>query len=108
MFNWPLARAHRIGRFSENKNRPIIAKLFNEKEVESVMSKGFKLKNTDFSISRDYSQIVREKRRQLLRFAKSEKKEGDKVRLVFDKLFINSVPYVWDNAASCAVRVSDQ
>ncbi|KAH7986649.1 hypothetical protein HPB49_025872 [Dermacentor silvarum] len=55
-----IARAHRIGRFSPVKPRPIIAKLFNEKEVETVMANGFKLKNTTFSVSRDYSEAVRD------------------------------------------------
>ncbi|KAH8036365.1 hypothetical protein HPB51_025706 [Rhipicephalus microplus] len=63
-----LARAHRIGRFSREKKRPIIAKLFNEKEVETILSKGFKLKNTPLSVARDYSEAVRDKRRKLLQF----------------------------------------
>lgn len=101
-----IARAHRIGRFSPDKPRPIIAKLFNEKEVETVMANGFKLKNTTFSVSRDYSEAVRDIRRKLWQFSKTVKKDGDRLRLNFNKLTINNDTYFWDTEAECAVRVS--
>ncbi|XP_077497108.1 uncharacterized protein LOC144107795 [Amblyomma americanum] len=101
-----VSRAHRVGRFSSEKKRPIIAKFFNEREVDTVMSRGYKLKNTNLSISRDYSEAVREKRRKLLQFSKSIKKDGDKVRLVFNKLFVNDDLYMWSTNESRAILVS--
>lgn len=101
-----IARAHRIGCFSSDKPRPIIAKLYNEKEVESVMGNGFKLKYTTFSVSRDYSEAVRDRRRKLWQFSKIVKKDGDRVRLNFNKLLINNDTYYWDTEAECAVRTS--
>ncbi|XP_077543323.1 uncharacterized protein LOC144155629 [Haemaphysalis longicornis] len=89
-----IARAHRLGRFSAEKTRPIIAKFYNEKtrrDVETILSKGVKLKNTTFSISRDFSEAVRDKRRKLLQFSRVIKKEGDRVRLVFNKLMPSTV-----------------
>ncbi|XP_077497727.1 uncharacterized protein LOC144108342 [Amblyomma americanum] len=50
-----VARAHRVGRFSTEKARPIIAKFINDKEIEAILSNGRKLKETNFSIGRDYS-----------------------------------------------------
>ncbi|KAH7941694.1 hypothetical protein HPB49_016127 [Dermacentor silvarum] len=76
-----ISRAHRVGRFSSEKKRPIIAKFFNEKEVELVLSRGFKLKNTSLSISRNYSETVREKRRKLLQFSRTMKKDGDRAAI---------------------------
>ncbi|XP_075555559.1 uncharacterized protein LOC142588016 [Dermacentor variabilis] len=101
-----ISRAHRVGRFSSEKKRPIIAKFFNEKEVELVLSRGHKLKNTNFSISRDYSEAVREKRRKLLQFSRTMKKDGDRVRLVFNKLHLNNEVYEWNTNEGQAVLVS--
>ncbi|KAH7974307.1 hypothetical protein HPB49_013878 [Dermacentor silvarum] len=101
-----ISRAHRVGRFSSKKKRPIIAKFFNEKEVELVLSRGFKLKNTSLSISRDYSETVREKRRKLLQFSRTVKKDGDRVRLVFNKLHLNNDVYEWNTNEGQAVLVS--
>lgn len=95
-----------MGRFSSEKKRPIIAKFFNEKEVELVLSRGFKLKNTSLSISRDYSETVREKRRKLLQFSRTMKKDGDRVRLVFNKLHLNNDVYEWNTNEGQAVLVS--
>ncbi|KAH7985171.1 hypothetical protein HPB49_026570 [Dermacentor silvarum] len=102
-----VARAHRLGRFSTDKKRPIIAKFYNEKEVESVLSLGYKLKNTNLSISRDYSKAVRLKRRGLWQFSKTIRKEGDRIRLSFDKLRVNNDVYLWDTTGNRAVRVSE-
>ncbi|KAH8024891.1 hypothetical protein HPB51_002061 [Rhipicephalus microplus] len=70
-----VARAHRLGRFVRDKKRPIIAKFFNDREIEAILNKGPKLKNTPFSISRDYSVPVRDKRRKLAQFKRSVAKE---------------------------------
>lgn len=101
-----IVRAHRLGKFSTDKKRPIIAKLLNEKDVETVLSRGIKLKDTTFGISRDYSVTVRDVRRKLLQFSKTVKKQGDRVRLVFTKLLINDDAYVWDAVKGQAVRLN--
>ncbi|KAH8037187.1 hypothetical protein HPB51_008869 [Rhipicephalus microplus] len=101
-----ISRAHRLGRFSADKKRPIIAKIFNEKEVESILSKGFKLKNTALRVARDYSEAVRDKRRKLLQFSKSLKKDGDRIRLVFNKLFVNDDVYTWDPKSNSVKQLS--
>lgn len=100
-----IARAHRLGGFSSAKKRPIIAKFYNDKDVELVLGQGLKLKNTPFSISRDYSEAVRDKRRKLLQFSKTIKKDGDRVRVAFNKLFVNNDLYIWDVDINAAVHV---
>lgn len=102
-----IARAHRLGRFLPDKTRPIIAKFFNDKEVEAIIGRGSKLKNTSFGLSRDFSKPVREKRRNLLQFSKSIKKESDRVRLVFDRLHINDDVYVWDTNSNKAAPITN-
>lgn len=101
-----IARAHRLGRFSNERTRPIIVKFFNEKEIDTILSNGHKLKDTEFGISRDYSEAVREKRRKLWQFSKTIKKEKDRVNLVFNKLKINKDVYIWDTEVNCAKLVS--
>lgn len=102
-----VARAHRLGRFSTDKKRPIIAKFYNEKEVESVLSLGYKLKNTNLSVSRDYSEAVRLKHSGLWQFSKTIRKEGDRIRPSFDKLRVNNDVYLWDTTRNRAERVSE-
>lgn len=101
-----IARAHRLGRFASERTRPIIVKFFNEKEIETVLSNGHKLKDTNFGISRDYSEAVRDKRRKLWQFSKTIKKDKDRVSLVFNKLKVNKDVYIWDTQANCAKLVS--
>lgn len=69
------------------------------------MSRGGKLKNTSYGLSRDFSKPVRDKRRNLLQFSKTIKKDGDRVKLIFDRLCINNDVYVWDTIANQAAPV---
>lgn len=72
---------------------------------ETILSNRVKLKNTMFSISRDFFEFVREKRRKILQISRAIKKEGNRVRLVFNKLMVNDNDYTWDAAANRAACV---
>lgn len=76
-------RAHRIGSFKNGSKRPILAKITNDKEIDSLLSNEYKFRNTNFSVSRDYSASVTVKQRNLLQYSKSFNKEGDKINLRF-------------------------
>lgn len=99
---------HSLGKISPDKKRPNKAHFSNEKDVETVLSRGVKLKDTTFGISRDYSVPVRDVRRKLLHFSKTIKKQGDRVRYVFTKLLINDDAYIWDASKDQAVRLNQK
>ncbi|XP_075742055.1 uncharacterized protein LOC142794753 [Rhipicephalus microplus] len=63
-------RAHRLGRHSQGRCRPIIVQFTSFKTKEAVLAKGPQLKHTDFSIGEDFSHRVRSARKHLLAFAK--------------------------------------
>lgn len=53
-----IARAHRLGHFSPDKTRPITVKFFDDKEVEAIIGRGSRLKNTSYGFSLDSSKPV--------------------------------------------------
>ncbi|XP_077564711.1 uncharacterized protein LOC144180202 [Haemaphysalis longicornis] len=67
-----IERAHRLGRFSEERNRPIIVKFQSSKTKELILSNGRKFKDTDFSVGEDFSPAVRHARKHLIAFARTE------------------------------------
>ncbi|KAH9371731.1 hypothetical protein HPB48_014047 [Haemaphysalis longicornis] len=88
-------RVHRIGRSSPDKCQPIIAKfvLFKDKQVVQASTK--KLKDTDYSISQDFSVATREAWKKLIEFAKPSK-QAFKLRV--DRLEMNGKTYVYDSS----------
>ncbi|XP_040074818.1 uncharacterized protein LOC120846971 [Ixodes scapularis] len=88
-----IERAHRIGRFAADKNRPLISKFLSFKDKQRVLSKAFKLKRSGFSISDDFSPAVQFARRRLLDYA-SEQNAQFKLR--YNKLTIGNKTYMYD------------
>ncbi|KAH9375070.1 hypothetical protein HPB48_019981 [Haemaphysalis longicornis] len=88
-------RVHRLGRFSPDKCRPIIAKfvLFKYKQIVQASTK--KLKDTDYCICRDFSGATREAQKKLIEFAKPSK-QAYKLRVdsrTFVAAHLNSIPW---------------
>ena len=90
-------RVHRVGTFSNNKVRPIVAKFHNFKDRETVRQKAFEnndaLKRANLGIGQQWPSEVRETRKALYPIMQREKAQGKEVRLVKDKLFVNNVQY---------------
>lgn len=63
--------AHGLGHYYSS-NRPIIKKFTSVKFKDSVFSDAYKLKDTPYSVSEDFSLAVQEVRRKLLVFAKTK------------------------------------
>ncbi|XP_049272181.1 protein unc-13 homolog C-like isoform X4 [Rhipicephalus sanguineus] len=89
-------RIHRIGRKQLRKPRPIILKLIDYREKVAVLKNCFKLKGTGFSISEDFSEATRHKRRKLWESTAENRRAGEKVKLIYDKIRVNGVLFVWD------------
>ncbi|XP_049520556.1 uncharacterized protein LOC125944250 isoform X2 [Dermacentor silvarum] len=92
-----LERAHRLGRYNENRKRPIIVKFSLYKERQVVLLNAKKFKNSLYSVGEDYSSETRNTRKKLWEYAKAKREDkNNKVKLNFDKLIINGRAFRWD------------
>lgn len=91
---------HRLGKYAEDKKRPVIAKMTFFKDKGSILSHARKLKGYGFSIREDFSPTTREARRQLIAFAKAKAKPFS---LSTDTLRIEDAIYVFDNTRKAVV-----
>lgn len=69
----------------KKKNTRPVLRFYNEKMT--VLRNCKKLKNSSISIWEDFSASVRDIRRKLWQSSKAERDAGDRVTLLFDKLF---------------------
>lgn len=95
-----LERVHRLGKFTAEKNRPIIAKFTSFKDKDNILSRANKLKGTDYAIGEDFSFSTRLARRKLVSFARNLDKP---FKLTVDKLHIDKKTYIYDNATDTVV-----
>ncbi|XP_042148842.1 uncharacterized protein LOC121837307 [Ixodes scapularis] len=101
-----IQRAHRIGYFKDGFKRPVIVNFMSWTEKEDILHSGFKFKNTDFSVSEDFSNSLREKRRNLWSHSKQIRQDkSNKVHLSYDKLVVNGDVFIWDAERKEAVPV---
>ncbi|KAH9371385.1 hypothetical protein HPB48_023047 [Haemaphysalis longicornis] len=98
-------RIHRIGRKQRDKPRPIVLKQIDYREKYVVFSNCANLKDTNFSISEDFSSATRQKRKKLWESAADLKRMGRKVKLVHDRIRIDNVLFEWDHAKGERVPV---
>ncbi|XP_037508477.2 uncharacterized protein LOC119384916 [Rhipicephalus sanguineus] len=96
-------RAHRLGRHSLGRNRPIIVKFACYKTKDSILSNGRKLRNTNFSIGEDFSLSVRHARKQLIAFAKAK---SAKFFLRYKTLHIGPKRYVFDKLSRTVKEIA--
>ena len=87
-------RVHRLGRPRAGVNaRPIIAKFLLFKDKELVLRNAHKLKNQACSISEDFCQRTREKRKMLLPHLKKAKEDDKRAFLRVDTLYIEGTRF---------------
>ncbi|XP_075531550.1 uncharacterized protein LOC142564435 [Dermacentor variabilis] len=98
-----IERAHRLGRHSSGRSRPIIVKLTFFKTKQLILSNGRKLKGTDYSVGEDFSRPVRDARKHLVRFAKTK---NTKFSLRYKTLFIGPKQYAFDESSQTVKEIS--
>ncbi|XP_049269120.1 uncharacterized protein LOC119386531 [Rhipicephalus sanguineus] len=96
-------RAHRLGRHSLGRNRPIIMKFACYKTKDSILSNGRKLRNTNLSIGEDFSLSVRHARKHLIAFAKAK---SSKFSLWYKTLHIGPKRYVFDKLSRTVKEIA--
>lgn len=94
---YSVERAYRLG-YAKNMKRPIIAKLNNFKTKDLIMKNAKFLKNTEFAISEDYSQKVKDERSQLKPLINIAKEQGKRAFLSFNKISIDGRKYAVEEA----------
>lgn len=87
-----IERAHRIGRplaDGEGKRpRSMIVKLFRHKDRQAILSKANNLKGTHIYMNEDFSDAVRQKRKELLPEMRAARARGDWAYLKYDRLIV--------------------
>lgn len=84
-----LERAHRMaGRkdFTTGRPRPIMAKFLRFKDRSAVLERARKLKGTNIFINEDFTEAVRQKRRDLMPALKAARDRGEIAYIRYDKL----------------------
>ncbi|XP_049267703.1 uncharacterized protein LOC125760039 isoform X2 [Rhipicephalus sanguineus] len=97
-----LERAHRLGRYQQNKSRPIIVKYARFKDKSKILAVASKLKGTTFSIREDYSARVRQARRKLYDHGMLS---GKPFKLRFDKLLLENKQFSYHAESDSVVEL---
>ncbi|KAK3107801.1 hypothetical protein FSP39_022489 [Pinctada imbricata] len=84
---------HRFGRFVSWQSRPIVARFIFQRDLQLVKSQAYKLKGSQFGIREQYPTDVAERRRILYPVMRDARNDGNRVRLVRDRLYINGRYY---------------
>ncbi|XP_066285802.1 protein unc-13 homolog C-like [Branchiostoma lanceolatum] len=76
--NIEIERAHRNGRFQDGgRPRPIVAKLLRCKDRDTIIQRAKYLKGSNIYINEDFSEKVRQKRKELIQKMKEARERGD-------------------------------
>ncbi|XP_035660128.1 protein unc-13 homolog C-like [Branchiostoma floridae] len=85
-----IERAHRNGRFQDGgRPRPIVAKLLRFKDKDTIIKRAKYLKGSTIYMSEDFSEKVRQKRKELIPEMKAARERGNIAYLKFDILIVH-------------------
>ncbi|KAK3102089.1 hypothetical protein FSP39_008647 [Pinctada imbricata] len=91
--NIEFGNVHRFGRSFRGKPRPIVARFLFYKDLVEVKNSANRLRGSRFGISEQYPTQVEERRKNLYPVMKRLKQEGNRVKLVRDRLYVNGQNY---------------
>ena len=86
--NIELARAHRMGKATPGKTRPIVAKFERYQQREKVRAAGPRLAGKKYGVSEQIPKEWQEKRKSLLPHFKEAMKQGKRAPFVGPKLLV--------------------
>lgn len=85
-----IERAHQMGKYTVNgQPRPVIVKLMCYKDKEEILKQAKKLKGTNFFINEEFSERVRQRRKELLPQLRETRKQGNFAFLKYDQLIVH-------------------
>ena len=88
-----IQRAHRFGKVTLDKPRPIVVCLSHFKMKYAIMRRGRELKDSPLGLNDQYPKEIMDRRRILVPILKEKRKQKQKVKLVIDKLYVNNELY---------------
>ena len=88
-----LHRAHRIGTYSNDKVRPIVAKFVYYPDRERVRKSARELKGTQYGIGEQFPPEILDIRRKLVPIMKKAKEDGHDAYININKLYIDNHLY---------------
>lgn len=100
-----IVRAHRLGRATHDRDRPIIVKFCSYKTKSQILANRANLKNSDISVSEDFCPATRIARKNLLEYAKAQTGSS---QLKYNKLHLNGKCYMYDHTNKTVVETSFQ
>ena len=87
-----VVRAHRLGApNSNNRARPIVARLYSREAVRDIMRNTRKLAGSDIFINPQYPQATDERRQFIQSYRKESVDSGKRAKVAIDKLYIDNV-----------------
>jgi hypothetical protein len=90
-------RAHRIGKYTRDKQRPIVAKMnFYGDKVKIKDLAREKLTDSPIRISDQFPKVIQERRKKLIPYFVQAKKDKKNAVLSLDKLYIDNIVYSVD------------
>ncbi|XP_072143579.1 uncharacterized protein [Dermacentor andersoni] len=96
-------RAHRLGRFQKNKNRPIIVEFARFKDKTAILQAASKLKGSSFAVREDFSMRVRAARQKLYSFGIQT---GSQFKIRFDRLILKNKQFVYDSESDSVIELT--
>lgn len=98
-------RAHRPGRYTANKTRPIVAKFNFYRDKQNVKQKASaELKNSDFRVADQYPREIKERRKVLYPVMQRVRERGRRVTMTYDRLYIDGRLVTADDVKSRGVE----
>ena len=103
-----IERAHRLGqknRHGNSKPRPIIIKCLRFKDKQEILQNTKKLEGTNYGVSEDFIESVREKRQKLRPHMLHARQQGKRAFLNYDKLRVENQTYIYDSERDEMVEI---
>ncbi|KAH8030573.1 hypothetical protein HPB51_009634 [Rhipicephalus microplus] len=100
-----IERCHRLGSKRPNKTRPVIVKLIDYREKLEILRNCVKPKDSGLYVTEDFSQKVRQARKNLWDSKVVNRERNERVKLLFDKVSVNGKLFVWDEAKNDMVAL---
>lgn len=107
IFDIPLERLHRLGKYNPHRPRPIIVKFTFHKDREAIWDARMNLAHTKFFLDEDFSPMVQSVRRKLFPVLAEAKRNGYKGHLVKDKLKLGNAMYGIDDLHKLPKQIRD-
>ena len=102
-----IERAHRIGRFSKGRTRPIIVKFANYKHKNNVFKDKSKLQGSDYRIQEQFSDKIMQERKSFQPMIEKAIKEEKSFFVRYNKLIIDDIVYRFDYETNAVRPLKD-